>query len=554
MAIAVAEPAVTYKDNADRSVYTSTNTWTPAANDVIVAFITATACTEAAPTLTSLSETWTLQTSATFNSGASTVYCFTTAITGTPTLTTPVFTCTPTTATGCTMSFLTFTGAATSSFVVQTKIKNSTTGSNPTITFASNLNTNNGYGWGVAVPANPAGVTEPGSWTETEDTGHTSPSTGIEVAYRAGGESGATITGTRSSINHGIIGIEIAVVAGAGVGSSSGTGAATGIGASTAASTASSSGVGAATGVGASTAAATAASTGTGAATGIGASIAASPGSSTGTGAATGVGASTAASTAASTGTGTATGIGISTAASVAASSGTGAATGIGSSAAASIGASSGVGAATGIGASTAASVGASAGVGAALGVGLAIDGTIGTAAGNSTVLGVGASRVASVGSSVGTSTASGVGSFTSHPAFDYLTQDYLPREIRLTSTKKKKKRRKQIDRVINPGVIEAIDETTATIDRLVEQGKARSEAERRALVIFSRQEADRKQQHEAELLKAAKAQAIFNAMIEKENQRRIQEEKRIKKEAHMAMVMKRKEMTMRILAALDYI
>lgn len=218
MAIAIAEPAAIYIDSSDASIYTSTNTWTPAANDVIVGFISATGTTLASPTLTSLSETWTLQTSATFNSGVNTIYCFTTAITGTPTLTTPVFNCTGDSATGCIMAFLTFTGADTSSPVVQTKIKNSTTGSNPSIIFDASLNTNNGYAFASANTANPYTMTSaPTGWSIFNDTGHGSPTAGFWDGYRAGGESGTTITATRGSINHGIIGIEIKATSSASV-------------------------------------------------------------------------------------------------------------------------------------------------------------------------------------------------------------------------------------------------------------------------------------------------------------------------------------------------
>ncbi len=219
MAIAsTGAPAATYIDNSDLSIYTSTTTWTPAASDVIVGFIVASGTTLASPTLTSVSETWTLQTSATFNSGVSTIYCFTCPITGTPTLTTPVFNCTGDAATGCAMAFITFTGADTSSPVVQFKVKNSTATTNPSITFDSNLNTNNGYCMCIAMAANPPSITPATGWSESDDTGYGSPTTGLEVSYRATGESGATITTTRaSSTNHGIVAIEIKAAAGGAV-------------------------------------------------------------------------------------------------------------------------------------------------------------------------------------------------------------------------------------------------------------------------------------------------------------------------------------------------
>lgn len=214
MAIGISRPVVAYTDNADGTAYTSANTWTPNANDTIVGFVQASGTVAASPTLTGGSLTWTLQASATSNSGANTLYCYTTVV-ASALLITPVFTCTLDAATGVVMAFLTFTGENTASPVVQFKTKNSTTGSNPTITFDSNLTTTSGYAMAIACAANPPSITEPTGWTESDDAGHTSPTDGLEVSWRAGGESGATITATRGSINHGIIAIEIAVAAGA---------------------------------------------------------------------------------------------------------------------------------------------------------------------------------------------------------------------------------------------------------------------------------------------------------------------------------------------------
>lgn len=211
MAISISPPVAIYKDSSNAALYTSTNTWTPTANDTIVGFITAAGYT-GTPSLAGGSLTWSLQTSATFNSGASTLYCFTTTVSS-ALLITPAFTCTGG-ATGCMMYFLTFTGQDTSTPIVQTKIKNSTTGANPSITFDANLNTNNGYATAYSYATNSTtAMTAPTSWTKDVEDGHTSPTTGMAVCHRAGGESGATITATRTSINHGIIGIEIKVAA-----------------------------------------------------------------------------------------------------------------------------------------------------------------------------------------------------------------------------------------------------------------------------------------------------------------------------------------------------
>ena len=210
MALGITQPLAAFVDNVDRNSYTASG-FTPAAGSVILIFCTMTGFT-GTPTISGGSGwdiTPVFETTATFNSGVSTLGLIKGVAGGSPGSFAAAIGCTG--ATGCMMSFFQITGANTVTPVVQTKIKNSTTGSNPSITFDANLNTNNCYLEGIAVPANPAGVTPPSSWTESDDTGHTSPATGLETSYRINGESGATITATRSSINHGIIGVEIAV-------------------------------------------------------------------------------------------------------------------------------------------------------------------------------------------------------------------------------------------------------------------------------------------------------------------------------------------------------
>jgi len=112
-------------------------------------------------------------------------------------------------------------------------------------------------------------------------------------------------------------------------------------------------------------------------------------GSSAGVGAASGVGASTAASVASSAGVGAASGTGVSTAASVADSAGAGAASSVGASTFAGIGSSAGIGAASGVGESTFAGIGSSAGIGAASGVGASTFAGIGSSAGIGAASGV---------------------------------------------------------------------------------------------------------------------------------------------------------------------
>jgi hypothetical protein len=46
----------------------------------------------------------------------------------------------------------------------------------------------------VANGSNPAGMTQPASWSESIDLGYTVPTTGLETAFRNSGETGSTIT------------------------------------------------------------------------------------------------------------------------------------------------------------------------------------------------------------------------------------------------------------------------------------------------------------------------------------------------------------------------
>lgn len=215
MAIAISEPVAEYVSNADASSYTHGSSYTPTANSLQVIFVGATATVAASPTISGGSG-WTtaptLQpTKGTWNGGANTIYCFVGLAGASPGSFTPVFDCTGDAATGCTMSFFEITGAATSSYVVQMAAINSVIGANPTFTFGSALNTNNAYCAVICNTANPATITPPTSWTETVDSGHTSPTTGVWAGYRAGGETGTTITATKASSTHGGLAIEIAV-------------------------------------------------------------------------------------------------------------------------------------------------------------------------------------------------------------------------------------------------------------------------------------------------------------------------------------------------------
>ena len=164
-------------------------------------------------------------------------------------------------------------------------------------------------------------------------------------------------------------------------------------------------------------------------------------GSAAGLAAATGVGASTAASVGSSSGLAAASGIGASIAAAVGSSAGVASASGVGSSSTGSSGSASGISAASGVGASTAASVGSSAGIASASAVGdsSAPGSTVGSAFGVSGASGVGASIAAAVGSSGGVSSASGVPLSAGQQSSGGYGGIYVSREDRAERRKKQR-------------------------------------------------------------------------------------------------------------------
>ena len=72
---------------------------------------------------------------------------------------------------------------------------NQTAGTTPAPAFAGAALTGNCCIGAVANATNPAGLTNPGSWSESQDTGYTTGAiTGLETAFRNSGETGTTIT------------------------------------------------------------------------------------------------------------------------------------------------------------------------------------------------------------------------------------------------------------------------------------------------------------------------------------------------------------------------
>lgn len=209
-AIGVSEPAGATEtaSSTDATSYTGPGPWTPAANSILVAGVAATSTVLANPTMTGGGLTWTLRSSSLYNA-ISTVYVFTAVAGASPSSTTITFDCTGDGATGAVIGVVEVTGGNTSNPVRQFKANNATS-TNPTWTLDTAMDTNNGYFAFYGAPKNPPGTAAPTSWTLSLDTGHTSPTNGAAGAFRAGGETGTTVTFTDvDSLAWGGVAIEI---------------------------------------------------------------------------------------------------------------------------------------------------------------------------------------------------------------------------------------------------------------------------------------------------------------------------------------------------------
>lgn len=208
MALAVSEPTTEATDNSDGTSYAPLTAYTPTANALQVVFVFA-AGTTAAGTMTGGSLTWTRRGSKASGAG-STLYVFTAQAGGSPASCDPTFDCTGDGSTGVVMCAFEVTGHNQTTPFVQAG-DGAASAANPVATFASNLNTNNCYFGAVGVNRTAPAYTPPGSFTETCDTGHTTPNSGMQACYRIGGETGTTLTWTGASGNYACLAIEIAL-------------------------------------------------------------------------------------------------------------------------------------------------------------------------------------------------------------------------------------------------------------------------------------------------------------------------------------------------------
>lgn len=212
MAIAISEPTpeVATTTNTDTL---ATAAFTPAANSVLVAIVHALDSVLPTPTFTDSEGAWTLKTVFNWPTGdlAHCSYVFWRKVGGSPVSIQPTFDCTGDPFIGCAIHpFQAIPDVLVAGDPIrQVAVNDSalTPSANPSVTFASALKTANGYVASMSREA--VGVTPPTSWTETAEHTITAPGQCFWGAYRAGGETGTTITATAAAEHWAMLAVEV---------------------------------------------------------------------------------------------------------------------------------------------------------------------------------------------------------------------------------------------------------------------------------------------------------------------------------------------------------
>jgi hypothetical protein len=211
--IAVSEPVAEIAVTTNSTTY-AFGAFTPASDAVLVMIAAVTGTAQATATVTG-GLTWTQKCAVTYNT-TDRVYALWAKTGSSPGSLTFTFNVASDAGTGAVIAMYQFTGAdVLTADPIKQCATNATTAANPVATFGTALNTSNGYAAAFGLPRNPPTSTAPGSWTETHDTGYGTPTSGGSGGYRAGGETGTTVTFTSASAAYGIAAVEV-YVAGAG--------------------------------------------------------------------------------------------------------------------------------------------------------------------------------------------------------------------------------------------------------------------------------------------------------------------------------------------------
>lgn len=180
----------------------TTASFTPAADDLLVVFVVATACTAAGRMTDTQNLGWKLVTKRVKATSLDTLYMFVANNPAAASAMTITFDNSEDSADGHAIEIVRVAGMSRYGFDAIKQWSgedNQAAAAAPNPVLGVAATTTNPMLGAVANATNPAGLTAPASWTELSDVGYATPTTGLEVAGRTSGETGSTITWGSSS-------------------------------------------------------------------------------------------------------------------------------------------------------------------------------------------------------------------------------------------------------------------------------------------------------------------------------------------------------------------
>ena len=188
--------AISTASTAGGTSYAS-GAFTPAADDLLVAFVFATSTVATGTMTDSQSLGFTKVTSAVKGGTAHTLYAFVANALAAASSMTVTFDCTGDPASGAIVQVARIAGMSKTGLTAilqSAKLENQSAGGTPTATFPASALTGNPTLGAVGNGTNPATVTNPSGWTERADAGYSVPDAGQEYVSRDSGFTGTVIT------------------------------------------------------------------------------------------------------------------------------------------------------------------------------------------------------------------------------------------------------------------------------------------------------------------------------------------------------------------------
>lgn len=207
MALAVTFPITSVKDTSNIEVYT-TASFTPTANALMIVFSYVVASVLEI-SLSGGGYEWNVLHKVVPGMGGDTMGLWWTIASASPSAMTISADVTGDAGTGGIIQLSQWTGFNTTTPIQQAALVKSNISANPTITFDSFINTGNGAIIMFANNTSPFAATQPAGWIEDEDSGFSSPATGLYVAHILSGETGRAIATTAISSSNKGFGVEI---------------------------------------------------------------------------------------------------------------------------------------------------------------------------------------------------------------------------------------------------------------------------------------------------------------------------------------------------------